>query len=71
MNKLFFGETNKEEEMLVTGGETTSRKITTVEVIDNRIYFYSEIYREDILNLNRTLRQTANDLIRREISGAL
>jgi len=44
------------------------RKINTCEVIDNRIYFYSEIEREDILNLNKSIRECSNSLIVRSIN---
>jgi ATP-dependent protease ClpP protease subunit len=33
-----------------------------VETVQNRIYFYSEIYRSEILQLNRRLRETGNEL---------
>lgn len=34
-----------------------------IETVSNRIYFYSEIYRSEILQLNRRLRELNNDLL--------
>jgi len=42
----------------VIKGESVSK---VIEVSRNRIYFYSEIDKENILNLNKTLRNCAND----------
>ena len=47
------------------------RKINTCEVIDNRIYFYSEIEREDILRLNRELRDISNRMVTRCINEGI
>uniref|UniRef100_A0A6M3LNC3 Putative protease n=1 Tax=viral metagenome TaxID=1070528 RepID=A0A6M3LNC3_9ZZZZ len=47
------------------------RKVNTCEVIDNRIYFYSEIEREDILRLNRELRQISNQMVIRSINEGI
>jgi ATP-dependent protease ClpP protease subunit len=35
-----------------------------VEVVDNRIYFYSDVYAENILKLNKSIRETAIQLER-------
>jgi hypothetical protein len=42
-----------------------NRKINTCETVDNRIYFYSEIEREDILELTRDIKSLENDLLHR------
>jgi len=41
------------------------RKVSTCETIQNRIYFYSDITREDILTLNRDIRNVNNELLSR------
>lgn len=62
---MIFGSTQAPEAPTsARGNEGWSRKINTIEVIDNRIYFYAEIYREDILSLNRQLRELRSSLIR-------
>jgi ATP-dependent Clp endopeptidase proteolytic subunit ClpP len=43
-------------------------KESVCETVDNRIYFYSDIEREQILTLNKRLRELSNDLVIRQIN---
>ena len=50
------------------GREILVAEPKSLEIVENRIYFYSEIDRETVLNLNRHLRSKQNDeLYRRQI----
>lgn len=40
---------------------------STLEIVNNRIYFYSEISREHILTLNKALREKSSEYIRQQI----
>lgn len=64
MSKLdkmtYFGD-KSEEVKIERGGD--SKEPDVLEVVDNRIYFYSEIDRSSILILNKTLRTLSNDHI--------
>lgn len=43
--------------------EVLVREPSVLEQVDNRIYFYAEINRQNILRLNKSLRRLSNDLI--------
>jgi ATP-dependent Clp endopeptidase proteolytic subunit ClpP len=52
---------------LLHDSDSGFRKINTCEVVNNRIYFYSDIDTEPILELNKNIRETVNDCIHRQI----
>ncbi len=47
----------------VKKADDSKKEVRTVETISNRIYFYSEIDRENILKLNKSLIELRNDHI--------
>jgi ATP-dependent Clp endopeptidase proteolytic subunit ClpP len=49
-----------------TGREIVVAEPKVLEVVENRIYFYSEIDRESVLTLNRHLRTKQNDALYRK-----
>ncbi len=54
------------EEKALESAKPTSeiyKEPSYVETVSNRIFFYSEIYRSEILQLNRRLRELNNDLL--------
>lgn len=68
MNEPVFGTKKKyrceepkvEEEMVELPSFLTP---TFLEVVNNRIYFYSDVSRESVLQLNKTLHSLSNDII--------
>lgn len=64
MFEKYWGEKEKPEEKKKGGQDVIYKEPSFVEVVENRIYFYSDIGRDQVLQLNRRLNETANDLIR-------
>jgi ATP-dependent Clp endopeptidase proteolytic subunit ClpP len=60
MKNIFWGEEKSNESNIIAGSETIVKEPNYVEVVLNRIYFYSEIYRDQILQLNKNLRMLQN-----------
>jgi ATP-dependent Clp endopeptidase proteolytic subunit ClpP len=61
MNNDYFGK--KDEKGPKANGETIFKEPSFLESSNNRIYFYSEIDRERILQLNKTIREQNNNII--------
>ena len=61
MNNDYFGK--KDEKNPKANGEAIFKEPSFLESSNNRIYFYSEIDRERILQLNKTIREQNNNII--------
>lgn len=68
-----FGRIKNEQEVIFTPENSNNEinflgKESVCEIVNNRIYFYSDIERENILNLNKKIRELSNEIIIRQIN---
>lgn len=69
MNNLIWGTNLKDNNEIEKTKNSLSSDSNndTIEIVDNRIYFYSEISRDHILKLNKALREKSSEYIKQRI----
>jgi len=65
-----WGESPLKEEKRVTDS-SEYKEPAYLETIDNKIYFYAEIYRDKVLQLNRKIRELNNSMSRQKVQLSL
>lgn len=63
MKKIIWGQKEIETALEKIAGETIFKEPSYVEVVDNRIYFYANVETEQVLKLNKEIRDLNNDLL--------
>jgi len=68
---MYFWGSSKESEIILEGsnrilGSDISKEPAYLETVDNKIYFYAEIYRDKVLQLNKKIRELNNSMCRQK-----
>lgn len=67
-NNLDVGMINTQEQQNLSSNEQPStQSLEVVEIVENRIYFYADVDRQNVLKLNKTIDILNNDLLHKSI----